>query len=103
MNPLSLARLSCFVFLVGATSGAHSQCTRLVLAADPDYPPLHWYDGTNMQGASITIAKRYGGHIKKDRRSAKHFYCIPRLPCSSILLRCSPRGIALSRLMAAQT
>lgn len=25
--------------------GAHAQCTRLVLAADPDYPPLHWFDG----------------------------------------------------------
>jgi len=30
----------------------------MVLAADPDYPPLHWYDGTSMHGASITIAKQ---------------------------------------------
>ncbi len=35
-----------------------AQCARLVLAADPAYPPLHWYDGATMQGASIAIAKR---------------------------------------------
>jgi len=39
-------------------SAAHAECKRLVLAADPAYPPLHWYDGTEMHGASITIAKR---------------------------------------------
>lgn len=37
---------------------AHSECERMVLAADPDYPPLHWYDGETLRGASIAIAKR---------------------------------------------
>ena len=29
-----------------------------MVAADPAYPPLHWSDGTNLQGTSIEIAKR---------------------------------------------
>jgi polar amino acid transport system substrate-binding protein len=37
---------------------AQAQCSRVVLTADPAYPPLHWYDGKNLQGASIEIAKR---------------------------------------------
>lgn len=42
--------------LIGAP--AHAECSRLIVAADPAYPPLHWYDGKKMQGASIEIAKR---------------------------------------------
>jgi polar amino acid transport system substrate-binding protein len=30
----------------------------MVVTADPAYPPLHWFDGKQMQGASIAIAKR---------------------------------------------
>lgn len=37
---------------------AHADCSRLVLTADPAYPPLHWYDGQKLQGASIEIARR---------------------------------------------
>ncbi len=64
MTPTSLAKLSCSLLLAGTTLGAAAQCTRLVLAADPDYPPLHWYDGTNMHGASIAIAKRVLDDLK---------------------------------------
>lgn len=46
------------LLFAGALFGAQAQCTHVVLAADPDYPPLHWYDGKDMQGASISIAKR---------------------------------------------
>lgn len=38
--------------------GAWGQCQRLVVTADPSYPPLHWYDGDTLQGASIEIARR---------------------------------------------
>lgn len=55
---VNLIQLSCMVLLTGAIFGARAECTRLVLAADPDYPPLHWFDGNAMQGASIAIAKR---------------------------------------------
>ena len=39
-------------------------CERLVIVADPAYPPLHWYDGVKMQGASIAIAKRVLDDLK---------------------------------------
>lgn len=64
MTRLLLVRLSCLVLMAGAMFGACAQCTRLVLAADPDYPPLHWFDGTSMQGASIAIAKRVLDDLK---------------------------------------
>lgn len=64
MIPMPLVKLSCVVFFSGAFFGAHAQCARLVLAADPDYPPLHWYDGSTMHGASITIAKRVLDDLK---------------------------------------
>lgn len=33
-------------------------CARVVLAAGPDYPPLHWYDGTVLRGASVQLARK---------------------------------------------
>lgn len=52
------------LLLVGVSMGAQADCTKLVLAADPDYPPMHWYDGETMQGASIAIAKRVLDDLK---------------------------------------
>jgi polar amino acid transport system substrate-binding protein len=37
---------------------AQAECSRLVLSADPAYPPMHWYDGVSLQGASIDVATR---------------------------------------------
>jgi polar amino acid transport system substrate-binding protein len=42
----------------------HADCSRLIVAADPSYPPLHWFDGKKMQGASIEIAKRVLDDLK---------------------------------------
>lgn len=42
----------------------HAECSRLVLTADPAYPPLHWYDGKTLQGASIAVAKRVLDDLK---------------------------------------
>ena len=46
--------------LLGVWAGAQAQaqCSRMVVTADPSYPPMHWYDGETLQGASIEIAKR---------------------------------------------
>lgn len=56
--------LACGGLTMGAA--AHAQCTRMVVAADPTYPPLHWYDGETLQGASIEIAKRVLTDLKID-------------------------------------
>ncbi len=45
---------------------AQSQCTRMVVTSDPAYPPLHWFDGETLQGASIEIAKRVLSDLKID-------------------------------------
>lgn len=52
------------LLLAGAAVGAQADCKRLILAADPDYPPLHWYDGETMHGASIAIAKHVLDDLK---------------------------------------
>lgn len=45
-------------------SGARAECSRLIVSADPAYPPMHWYDGETLQGASIEIAKRVLTELK---------------------------------------
>ncbi len=52
-----LRSLACALALTSALQ-VHAECTRLVLSADPAYPPMHWYDGEALQGASIDIATR---------------------------------------------
>ena len=52
------------LFLALLDIPAHAECSRLIVAADPAYPPLHWYDGKKMQGASIEIAKRVLDDLK---------------------------------------
>lgn len=32
------------------------QCSKMIISADSDYAPLHWYDGQKLTGASIDIA-----------------------------------------------
>lgn len=44
--------------LASLALNVRAQCNRVVLTSDPAYPPLHWYDGETLQGASIEIAKR---------------------------------------------
>ncbi|WDZ95061.1 transporter substrate-binding domain-containing protein [Herbaspirillum sp. WKF16] len=40
------------------TPARAAECTKLVVSADSDYAPLHWYDGKQLTGASIEIARR---------------------------------------------
>lgn len=59
------------VWLAGLMSlawvgAARADCSRLVLTADPGYPPLHWYDGQALRGASIEIARRVLGDLGID-------------------------------------
>lgn len=42
---------------VAALSHA-DECAKVVVSADSDYAPLHWYDGKRLTGASIDIATR---------------------------------------------
>ena len=44
--------------LAMACSHSYAQCKKIIVSADPAYPPLHWFDGTQLQGASIEIARR---------------------------------------------
>lgn len=60
----TLRGLALLVLLFNCLHMAHAQCTRLVIAADPAYPPMHWFDGENMQGASVEIAKRVLDDLK---------------------------------------
>jgi polar amino acid transport system substrate-binding protein len=33
-------------------------CAKVVLGAGPDYPPLHWYDGASLRGASVRLTQK---------------------------------------------
>ena len=57
-------RLLVLVLLIGAALGVRAECARLVLSADPAYPPMHWYNGEVLQGASIEIATRVLDDLK---------------------------------------
>lgn len=55
--------LSCrfFIVCVCATislSIAAAECKKVVVSADPAYPPLHWYDGKALRGASIELTTK---------------------------------------------
>lgn len=39
-------------------SSLAQECKKIVISADPSYPPLHWYDGSTLQGASIEVTAR---------------------------------------------
>lgn len=64
--PWSILHTGAVTLLLSALLGlsARAECTRLVLAADPAYPPMHWYDGSQMHGASLAIAKRVLDDLK---------------------------------------
>lgn len=52
------------LLLWGLAGLVHAQCNRVVLTADPAYPPMHWFDGETLQGASIEIARRVLDDLK---------------------------------------
>lgn len=54
MKILTTAVLSLCALFYSCAQAA--QCNKVVLSADSDYPPLHWYDGKRLTGASIEIA-----------------------------------------------
>jgi polar amino acid transport system substrate-binding protein len=60
----NLLRLVACVSVIASGLGARAECTRLVLSADPAYPPMHWYNGEALQGASIEIATRVLDDLK---------------------------------------
>jgi len=55
----SVARLVRWNVLLAALPVlAYADCDKVIVSADPDYPPLHWYDGRRLQGPSIELATR---------------------------------------------
>jgi polar amino acid transport system substrate-binding protein len=54
----------CPLVLASLALAARADCNRVVLTSDPAYPPMHWYDGETLQGASIEIAKRVLDDLK---------------------------------------
>jgi polar amino acid transport system substrate-binding protein len=58
MGNLINLRLIIVTLLLAWNGQTFAACSRLILTADPAYPPLHWYDGNKLQGASIEIAIR---------------------------------------------
>ena len=46
-----------FFLSAASCSLAHSaECTKVIISGGSDYPPLHWYDGSQLTGASIEVA-----------------------------------------------
>lgn len=54
MKSMHKLALTLCVFWFSGVSAA--ECKKVVISADSDYPPLHWYDGKRLTGASIEIA-----------------------------------------------
>lgn len=41
--------------LMAACLVAQGQCTKVIVTADPEYPPYAWYDGQTLRGASVDV------------------------------------------------
>ncbi|HZG18391.1 MAG TPA: transporter substrate-binding domain-containing protein [Herbaspirillum sp.] len=50
--------LACAVLTAVPLAVQAADCKKVVVSADSDYAPLHWYDGKRLTGASIEIATR---------------------------------------------
>jgi polar amino acid transport system substrate-binding protein len=52
-------RLSIFAVLVGLccslTAVRADECRKVVVSADPEFPPYAWYDGKTLRGASVDV------------------------------------------------
>jgi polar amino acid transport system substrate-binding protein len=48
--PALLILLGC-----GAAAQEGEPCTRVIVSADPEFPPFAWYDGKRMHGASVEV------------------------------------------------
>jgi polar amino acid transport system substrate-binding protein len=50
--------VSCAIAAQAMACAAEPDCKNLVMTGGPDYPPLHWFEGEVMHGASARIAQR---------------------------------------------
>ncbi|NVM75791.1 polar amino acid transport system substrate-binding protein [Duganella sp. SG902] len=54
--------LSCCLLMASlapwAAAAEPAGCAKVIVSADPDYPPLHWYDGKTLRGPSVELAAR---------------------------------------------
>ncbi|MFS2139066.1 substrate-binding periplasmic protein [Duganella sp. Dugasp56] len=54
----SLSMMLLASWLQAAAAETPAACAKVVVSADPDYPPLHWYDGKELRGPSVELAAR---------------------------------------------
>lgn len=52
------AKLAALALMIAPLGVLAADCSKVVISADSDYAPLHWYDGKRLTGASIEIATR---------------------------------------------
>ena len=56
---MSCCLLTASLAISGAAPAADmASCSKVIVSADPDYPPLHWYDGKELRGPSVELATR---------------------------------------------
>ncbi|WP_083444525.1 substrate-binding periplasmic protein [Herbaspirillum rhizosphaerae] len=56
-NIAKLGRHLLLWFGAASCSLVHAaECSKLIISGGSDYPPLHWYDGSQLTGASIEVA-----------------------------------------------
>ncbi|MBV8501890.1 MAG: transporter substrate-binding domain-containing protein [Paucibacter sp.] len=53
---LAVALVASSPIALGSTAG-NPTCDRVIVTADPSYPPFHWYDGHRLRGASIDLTE----------------------------------------------
>ncbi|MBV6321641.1 transporter substrate-binding domain-containing protein [Duganella violaceipulchra] len=60
----SLLTLLAMCWAQAMAAELEGDCPKVVVSADPDYPPLHWYDGKELRGPSIELATRILADLK---------------------------------------
>jgi len=58
MDRFTRLATSVLLGLACLTGAQAAECTRVVLSANPDYPPYHWAEGDRIVGASVALTGR---------------------------------------------
>jgi hypothetical protein len=81
------AMLAVLVALTAPTAVRAADCSKVVISADSDYAPLHWYDGKRLTGAE---------HRDRHARLERTQHCL-RGPLSDLSSVCSRQPRAAKR------
>ena len=44
-----------FAFSLSAGAASAAECRKVIVSADPEFPPFAWYDGQTLRGASVDV------------------------------------------------